>query len=50
MVGHKKWSSALKFEIVLQVLKSEKALAKICQRYEVAPSIVERFFRQVRKF
>lgn len=40
MVKHKKWSSAVKFEIVLQVLKSEKTLAEICKRYEVAPSQV----------
>ena len=38
MVKRKKWSSAVKFEIVLQVLKSEKTLNEICKRYEVAPS------------
>ena len=40
MVKHKKWSSAVKFEIVSQVLKGEKTFAEICKRYEVAPSQV----------
>lgn len=40
MVKRKKWSSAVKFEIVLQILKGEKTLAEICKRYEVAPSQV----------
>ncbi len=40
MVSRKKWSSAVKFEIILQVLKGEKTLAEICKRYEVSPSQV----------
>lgn len=40
MSKRKKWSSAAKFEIVLQVLKGDKTLNEICKHYEAAPSQV----------
>jgi transposase len=40
MSNRKKWSSAVKFEIVLKILKGEKTLNEICKSYDVAPSQV----------
>lgn len=40
MTKRKKWSGAMKFEIALQVLKGEETLNGICKRYNVAPSQV----------
>lgn len=46
MARNKKWSAALKFEIVLLVIKSEETLSEICKRYEVAPSQVHAWKKQ----
>jgi transposase len=46
MARNKKWSSALKFEIVLLALKGETTLNEICKRYEVAPSQVQTWKKQ----
>jgi transposase len=40
MSKNKKWSSAAKFEIALQAIKSDTPLHKICKKYEVSPSQV----------
>jgi len=40
MSRNKKWSSVIKFEIVLLVIKGEMTINEICKRYEVSPSQV----------
>ena len=40
MPKHKKWSSAKKFEIVLQVLKNDRTLNEVCEHHQVSPSQV----------
>ena len=47
MDKHKKWSSAIKFEIALLALKGEATLSDICKRYEVAPSQVHAWKKQL---
>ena len=47
MARNKKWSSAVKFEIVLSVIKNETPLSEICKRYEVAPSQVHAWKKQL---
>lgn len=47
MSKNKKWSSALKFEIALQALKNEEPLNAICKRYEVSPSQVHVWKKQL---
>jgi len=47
MARNKKWSAAAKFEIVLLVLKGETTLNEICKRYEVAPSQVHAWKKQI---
>lgn len=47
MGKHRKWSSELKFEIALQALKGEATLNDICKRYEVAPSQVKEWKKQL---
>lgn len=46
MSQRKKWSAAVKFEIVLLVLKGEQTLNDICKRYGVAPSQVHVWKKQ----
>ncbi len=46
MGTNKKWSSAAKFEIVLQTIKGESTLNEICRRYKVAPSQVHAWKKQ----
>lgn len=46
MAKNKKWSSAAKFEIVLQAFKGECTLNEICERYKVAPSQVHAWKKQ----
>ena len=47
MAKRKKWSPAVKFEIALQVLKGEQTLNDICKRYEVAPTQVQMWKKQL---
>ncbi len=47
MSQKKKWSSAAKFEIALLAIKSEATINEICKRYEVAPSQVYAWKKQL---
>lgn len=47
MSQKKKWSSAAKFEIALLAIKNETTLNAICKRYEVAPSLVHKWKKQL---
>lgn len=47
MARNKKWSAAAKFEIALLAIKGEKTLNEICKRYEVAPSQVHAWKKQL---
>lgn len=47
MARNKKWSASLKFEIALLALKNETTLNDICKRYEVAPSQVHAWKKQL---
>lgn len=39
-MSNKKWSSQAKLEIVLKALKSDMTMSDLCQMYQVAPSQV----------
>jgi transposase len=47
MSQRKKWSPAAKFEIALLAIKGETTLNEICKRYEVAPSQVHAWKKQL---
>ena len=47
MAKRKKWPAAVKFEIALQVIKGEQTLNDICKRYEVAPTQVKAWKKQL---
>lgn len=47
MARHKKWSPSAKFEIALLAIKGETTLNEICKRYEVAPSQVHAWKKQL---
>jgi transposase len=47
MGKHRKWSSEQKFEIAIQALKGDATLNDICKRYEVAPSQVKEWKKQL---
>jgi len=47
MARHKKWSPSAKFEIALLAIKGETTLNEICKRYEVAPSQVHTWKKQL---
>lgn len=47
MSKNKKWSSAAKFEIALQAIKNETTLNEICKKYEVSPSQVHAWKKQL---
>jgi transposase len=47
MAKHKKWLPSIKFEIALLALKGETTLNDICKRYEVAPSQVKAWKKQL---
>lgn len=47
MSKKKKWSSEAKFRIVLEVLKGESPLNELCKKYEVAPSQIHAWKRQL---
>lgn len=47
MAKHKRWSAEAKFEIALLAIKGETTLSEICKRYEVAPSQVHLWKKQL---
>ncbi|EHL31143.1 transposase [Legionella drancourtii] len=47
MAKNKKWSSSAKFEIALQAIKNETTLNVICKKYEVSPSQVHAWKKQL---
>ena len=47
MAKNKKWSSAVKFEIALQAIKNDTPLNEICKKYEVSPSQVHAWKKQL---
>ena len=47
MAKNKKWSSGAKYEIALQAIKNETTLNEICKKYEVSPSQVHAWKKQV---
>ncbi|MGE0207329.1 MAG: transposase [Candidatus Babeliales bacterium] len=47
MARKKKWSSVAKFEIALLALKGETTINELCTRYEVAPSQVHAWKKQL---
>lgn len=47
MAKNKKWSATAKLEIVLQTIKGETTLNEICTRYQVAPSQVHTWKKQL---
>lgn len=47
MAKHKNWLPAVKFEIALLALKGDLTLNDICKRYEVAPSQVKTWKKQL---
>jgi transposase len=47
MARNKKWSPSAKFEIALLAIKGETTLNEICKRYEVAPSQVHAWKKQL---
>ena len=47
MARNKKWSPSAKFEIALLAIKNETTLNEICKRYEVAPSQVHAWKKQL---
>ncbi len=49
MARRKKWSPSAKFEIALLAIKGETTLNEICTRYEVAPSQVHAWKKQLRQ-
>lgn len=47
MSKKKRWSSEAKFTIVLEVIKGETTLNELCKKYDVAPSQVHAWKRQL---
>lgn len=47
MSKKKKWSSEAKFKIALEAIKGETTLNELCKKYEVAPSQVHAWKRQL---
>jgi transposase len=47
MARKRKWSPTAKFEIALLSIKGEMTLNEICKRYEVAPSQVHAWKKQL---
>jgi len=47
MAKNKKWSAAAKFEIALKAIQGDITLNEICTRYQVAPSQVHAWKKQV---
>lgn len=47
MSKNKKWSAAAKFEIALLAIKGEMTLNEICKRYQVAPSQIHAWKKEL---
>ena len=47
MSRNKKWSAAMKFEIALIANKGEMTINEICRKYEVSPSQVHAWKKQL---
>lgn len=47
MSRNKKWSAQAKLKIALEALKSETTIHDICQRYQVAPSQVHAWKKEL---
>ena len=47
MPKNKKWSAKAKFEIALRAAKGETTLSDICSRYQVSPSQVHAWKKQL---
>lgn len=47
MAQRKKWSAAMKFEIALLAIKGEVTLNELCKRYQVAPSQIHAWRKQL---
>jgi transposase len=47
MAQKKKWSAAAKFEIALLAIQGEKTLSEICKRYQVAPSQIHAWKKEL---
>ena len=47
MAKHKRWSTAAKFEIALQAVKGETTMSEICNKYQVSPSQVHAWKKQL---
>lgn len=47
MAQKKKWSPSKKFEIALLAIKGEVTINEICKRYQVAPSQVHNWKKQL---
>jgi transposase len=47
MSRKKKWSAASKFEIALLAVKGESTINELCMRYQVAPSQVHAWKKQL---
>ena len=47
MSQKKKWSAAVKFEIALLAIKGETTLNEICKRYDVSPSQLHAWKKQL---
>ena len=47
MSKKRKWSSEAKFKIALEVVKGESTLNELCSKYDVAPSQVHAWKRQL---
>jgi transposase len=46
-MSRKKWSASAKFEIALLAIKGESTLNEICTRYQVSPSQVHAWKKQL---
>ena len=47
MSKKRKWSSEAKFKIALEVIKGELTLNELCSKYEVAPSQIHAWKKQL---
>ena len=47
MPKHRKWTSAAKFKIAMEAIKGEVTLNELCKRYEIAPSQIHAWKKQL---
>lgn len=48
-MAKKQWSAAKKFEIALLAIKGELTLSEICKQYQVAPSQIHNWRKQLQE-